>query len=65
MKGSEFVFDYIILLYYKCHTINLNCGGLCIDSPDCVKSKKATINLVNKKYIKCFQYAATVPLNQP
>ena len=24
MKGSEFVFDYVHLLYYKCHKINLN-----------------------------------------
>ena len=22
MKGSEFVFDYVQLLYYKCHKIN-------------------------------------------
>ena len=27
MKGTEFVFDYVQLLYYKCHEINLNCGG--------------------------------------
>ena len=26
MKGSEFVFDYVQLLYYKCHKINLNRG---------------------------------------
>ena len=24
MKGSEFVFDYVHLLYYKCNKINLN-----------------------------------------
>ena len=34
MKCSEFVFDYVNLLYYKCHKINLNCGGSYIDSPD-------------------------------
>ena len=27
IKGSGFVFDYINLLYGKCHEINLNCGG--------------------------------------
>ena len=27
MRGSEFVFDYVQLLYYKCHKINLNHGG--------------------------------------
>ena len=26
MKGSEFVFDYVHLLYYKCHKINPNVG---------------------------------------
>ena len=30
MKGSEFVFDYVHLLYYKRHKINPNCGGSCI-----------------------------------
>ena len=34
MWGSQFVFDYVQLLYYKCHTINLNRGGSYIDSPD-------------------------------
>ena len=24
MRGSEFVFNYVQLLYYKCHKINLN-----------------------------------------
>ena len=27
MIGSEFVFDYVHLMYYKCHKINPNCGG--------------------------------------
>ena len=52
MKGIEFVFDYVHLLYYKCH-----------DSPDWVKNKKAAINPMNKKDNKCFQYAATVVLS--
>ena len=63
MRGSEFVFDYVQLLYYKCHKINLNCGGSYIDSPNWIKNKKATINLINKKDNKCFQYAVTVALN--
>ena len=62
MKGSEFVFDYVQLLYYKCHKINLNRGGSYIDSPDSIKKKKAAINPSNKKDNKCFQYAATVTL---
>ena len=34
MKGRDFVFNYVYLLYYKCHKINPNRGGLFIDSPD-------------------------------
>ena len=34
IKGSEFVLDYFQLLYYKCHKINLNGGGSCINSPN-------------------------------
>ena len=49
MRGSEFVFDYVQLLYYKCHKMNLNRGGSYIDSPDSIKNKKATINPINKK----------------
>ena len=32
MKVSEFVFDYVHLLYYKCHKMNRNCGGSYTDS---------------------------------
>ena len=38
MKGSEFVFDYVQLLY--CHKINPNRSGSYIDSPDWIKNKK-------------------------
>ena len=47
LKGSEFVFDYIHLLRYKCYRINPNFGGLYIDSPDWIKNKKAAINPIN------------------
>ena len=63
MKVSEFALDYVHLLYYKCHKINPNRGGSYIDSPDWIKIKKATIDPINKKDIKCFQYAVTVTLN--
>ena len=63
MKGSESVSDNFQLLYYKCHKINPNRGGSYIDSPDWIKNKKATINPINKKDNKCFQYAVTVALN--
>ena len=48
MKGKEFVFDYLHLLYYNCHKINLNHGGSHTDSLDWIKNKK-TINPINKK----------------
>ena len=55
MKGSEFAFDYVYLLYYKCHKINLNCVGSYIDSPDGMKNKKkATINPINKNIKNVF-----------
>ena len=34
MRCSEFIFDQVQLLYYKCHKINFNHGGSYIDSPD-------------------------------
>ena len=63
MKGSEFVFDYVHLMYYKCHKINLNRGGSYIDSPDWIKNKKATTNPINEKDSNCFQYAVTIASN--
>ena len=49
IKSSEFDFDYVHLLYCKCHKINPNLGGLHIDSPDWIKNKKAAKNPINKK----------------
>ena len=63
MKGSDFVFDYVHLLYYKCHKINPNRGGSYIDSPDWIKNKTTTINPINKKESKCSIYAVTIALN--
>ena len=60
MRGSGFVFDYFQLLYYNCHEISFNRSASYIDSPDWIKNKKATINPINKKDNKCFQYAVTV-----
>ena len=63
IKCSEFVFDYVHLLYYKCHKTNPNRGGSYIDSPAWIKNKKATIDPVNKKDNKCFQYVVKLALN--
>ena len=40
MKGSEFVFGYVHLLYYICYKMNSNRGGSYIDSNDWIKKKK-------------------------
>ena len=63
MKGSEFVFNSVHLLYYECHTVNPNCGGSYIDSLDWIKYKKETINLIHKKGNKCFKYTVKFALN--
>ena len=60
MKGGEFVFDYVHLMYHKCHKVNPNHGGSYIDSPDQIKNRKATINPINK----CFQYVLIAVLNR-
>ena len=62
MRGSDFIFDSVQLLYCKCHKTNFKRGGSYIDSPNWIKKKKATINLKNEAD-KCFQYTATVASN--
>ena len=42
MRGSDFIFDSVQLLYYKCNKINFKHDGPYIDSPDWIK--KAAIN---------------------
>ena len=63
MRGSEFEFDVIHLLYYDFNKISLNRGGSYIESAKWIKDKKSTINPKNNDY-KCFQYAVTVALNR-
>ena len=53
MRGSDFIFESVQLLYYKCHKINFKHGGSYIDSPDSIKKKKATINPKHEDD-KCF-----------
>ena len=62
MRGSDFIFDGVNLLYYKCHKINFKYGASYIDSPDQTKKKKAIINPKNIND-RCFQYAVMVALN--
>ena len=62
MKGSEFVFDSVDLLYYRLPKITLNRGRSYIDYPDWLKNKRAIINPKNKNN-ECFKYAITIALN--
>ena len=62
IRGSDFVFDSIQLLYYKCHKITFKRGETYIDSPDWIKKKKATINPKTDDD-KCFQNATRTTLN--
>ena len=63
MKGSEFEFDGVNLLYYDFNKTSLNRGGSYIDSSEWMKDKKSTINPKNNDY-NGFQYAVTVALNR-
>ena len=63
IKSSNFVFDYVHLLYHKQREINLNSGGSYLDSTYWIKKKKATINPSTKKENKSFQNIVTVTLN--
>ena len=40
MRASDFIFDCINLLHYKCHKINLKGDRSYIDSPDRIKTQK-------------------------
>ena len=62
IRGSEFIFDLVQLMYYKCHKVNFSWGGSYINSPNWIKKKKSTVNTKNMDD-KCFPYAATVALN--
>ena len=47
MKGSEFIFDSVDVLYYDLNKIRLNKGGSYKNSSEWLKNKKATINPKN------------------
>ena len=44
MKGSEFIFDSIDVLYHNLNKISLVRDGTYIDTPKRIKNKKVTIN---------------------
>ena len=53
MKGNEFIFDSIDVLYYNLNKTSLDRGGSDIDSPKWLKNKKTTNNPKNNDD-KCF-----------
>ena len=54
MRGTDFIFDYADLMYYKCQNKSELCSIIYIYSPHWIKIKKATIDPVNKKIINAF-----------
>ena len=58
MRGSEFVYDSVDVLYYNLNKVSLSRSGSYIDSPKWLKNRKTTTNPKNKDG-KCFQYALT------
>ena len=62
IRGSEFSFDSVDVLFYNLNKVSLSRGGSYIDSPKWLKNKKATTNPKNEDD-KCFHYALTVALN--
>ena len=62
MRGSEFAFDRIDLLYYHLQKTSLKKGGSNVNSSEWLKNKRATINPKNN-YNNCFQYVLTIAFN--
>ena len=62
MKGSEFIFDSVDVLYHNLNTIRLDRGGWNIDSPKWLWNEKITMD-PNNNDVKYFQYSIAVVLN--
>ena len=62
MRGGDFIYDSVQLIYCTCHRIKFKRGGSYIDSSDWIKKKKSTTNPKNSDNA-CFQYVVTVALN--
>ena len=61
--GSDFICESVELIDYKLDKISFRKGKSCIESPEWLKNKGATINTKDDKDDKCFQYALTLALN--
>ena len=49
MRGSEFFYDSVDVLYYNLNKVSLRRRGSYADSPKWVKNNRATIKSQNKK----------------
>ena len=54
MRGSDFIFDSVQPMYYKCHKVNYKRGGSYIDSPNWIKNKKKQQQIQKMKMINVF-----------
>ena len=54
MRGSDFIFDSVQPMYYKCHKVNYKRGGSYIDSPNWIKKKKKQQQIQKMKMINVF-----------
>ena len=57
------IFESVELIGCKFHKIRLRRGGSYIKSPEWWLYKRATINPINERDDKCFQYSLTLDLN--
>ena len=62
MRGSDFEFDGVNVLYYDFKKTSIYRDGSYIHSPQWLKDKKSNINPKNNNH-KCSQYAVTLALN--
>ena len=62
MKGSDFIFESVDLLYHHLHKTSLRRGKSYKKPPEWLRNKGVTINPKNNDD-NCFQYAITVALN--
>ena len=62
MRGKDFTFDSVQLMYFKCHKVNFKRGDSYIDSLGRIKKEKATINPKNMDN-KCSHDVVTLSLN--
>ena len=62
-SGSGFTHDSVGLLYYYFQKIDIIRAESYIVTPDCIASKKATINPKNEKDNECFRWSIISELN--